>query len=110
MYLLHEIFDLGVWDIKLFKLFDRLFVYSPPYSGCDCDKGFCVPSIVSYFINQWVIFGLFLCGGLFWESVVAICEFDVLCMCERVVKVCGCGLKLRLCRGCLALVWGSIGI
>ena len=42
MYLLHEIFDVGLWDVKFLKLFDGLFVYSPSDSGCDRDEGFCV--------------------------------------------------------------------
>ena len=84
MYLLHEIFDVGLWNAEFLKLFDGLFVYSPSDSGCDRDKGFCVPSFVSYFINQWVIFDLFLCDGLFGESVVAVCEFNELyCVCVR---------------------------
>ena len=66
-----------------------------------------LPSFVSYFVNSGVVFGLFLCDGLFWESIVAVCEFDELyCVCVRVVRGWGwgCGLGLLVCRGCMVLV------
>ena len=51
MYLIHEIFDVGFWDVEFLKLFDGLFMYDPSDSGCDRDEWFCVPSFVSYFVN-----------------------------------------------------------
>jgi hypothetical protein len=29
-------------------------------------------------VIKWVVFGMFMCDGLFWESVMAVREFDKL--------------------------------
>ena len=50
----------------------------PSYSNSDCDEGVGFPSVLLYTMDYWVIFGVFLCFGLFWESIMAICEFDEL--------------------------------
>ena len=51
---------------------------SSSHSCRDGDKWVCLPSLIVYNVNQWVIFVVFMCEGLVRESIMAICEFDEL--------------------------------
>ena len=46
----------------------------PTFSSSDSVVGF--PSVVFYVVDEWVVFGAFVCSGLFGESVMAVSEFD----------------------------------
>ena len=50
----------------------------PSDSNNDSDEGGGFPSIVLYVGDKWVVFGVFICSGLFGESVMAVCEFNEL--------------------------------
>jgi hypothetical protein len=62
---------------------------------CDGYEGVGFPSIVLYSFNLWVIFGMFLCDGLFWETIMTVCESYEL--------YCDHG---GWCHRCLCVVWG----
>ena len=66
------------------------------HSCRDGDKWVCLPSLIVYSVDQWVVFVVFVGEGLVWESILTICEFYKL------------ECKLRGgCNRCLCLVWGS---
>ena len=81
VYVFHKVFDARFWDFKFCELVNGVFMYDSSYSHRDGYKGVGVPSIVLYGAIQRVVFGMFMCDGLFWESVMEVSEFDKLyCM------------------------------
>ena len=53
-------------------------MYSSSDTSRDSDEGVCFPPLILYVINLWVIFGVFVCKGLFWEYVMVVCELKEL--------------------------------
>ena len=53
-------------------------MYSTSYSGGDGNKGVGFPPLVLYGVDYWVVFGVFVCEGLFSESIVIVCKFNEL--------------------------------
>ena len=49
----------------------------PSYSSSD-SEGVGFPSVILYVVDKWVVLGVFLCSGLFGESIMAVCEFNEL--------------------------------
>ena len=86
MYVFHEHFNVGFRYFKLVELFDRMFVDGPSYSINDCDEGVGFPTVILLGLYKWVVFGVFVLFGLFWESIVAVCEFN-----ELYCVICGGG-------------------
>jgi hypothetical protein len=41
-------------------------------------RGLVFHPFVLYSVYWWIVFGVFVCMGLLWESVVTICEFNEL--------------------------------
>ena len=72
----HEGFDTGFWDLKVGQFLDRVSVYGSSYTYCNGDKGIGFPPVILYnSFNQGGVFGVFVCIGQFWESVVVVSEF-----------------------------------
>ena len=53
------------------ELVDGVFVHSSSYPGGNGDEGVGFPSIVLYSVDERIVFSMFVCEGLLWESVMA---------------------------------------
>lgn len=45
------------------------------HSCRDGDKWVCLPSLIVYSVDQWVVFVVFVGEGMVWESIVTVREF-----------------------------------
>ena len=56
-----------------------MFTNGLSYFSSDSDEGVGFPSVVLCVVDKWVVFGVFVCYGLFGEYVMAVVrEFDEL--------------------------------
>lgn len=70
----HEGFDGLLWDFKVGKFVNGMFVYCSSDSGCNGDEWVCFPFIILYGIHKGIIFRVFVGDNLVREFVVAVCD------------------------------------